>query len=248
MNFLVDIGNTRIKWASQQDQQLLSTKAIVHRDHQDLSALIDHCWLNLRVIVSNVAGEHMEQSLLDWTRRAWGVVPDFVKGQPRVLSFPSEYRIEALGIDRWLALLALHDRFDLPAIVVDCGTAVTADLLTDKGMHLGGVIMPGLSVMHEALHQRTTILSKSLTEPINIIGRNTEQAMTSGTLLAVCGMIDRFILEATQQGDLNPQLVLTGGDAQVVGDALGRPVLIEPDLVLAGLMLVANQLQDQSDR
>ena len=51
--------------------------------------------------------------------------------------FKSEYRLEALGIDRWLALSALHDQFDLPAIVVSCGTAVTADLLTDKALHLG---------------------------------------------------------------------------------------------------------------
>jgi type III pantothenate kinase len=250
MNLLVDIGNTRIKWASQLDQRLVSTDAVVHRDQEDLSVLIDRCWLNLeppaRIIVSNVAGEQIEQALIGWVRGAWGVVPEFVRDKPGVRDFKSEYRIQALGIDRWMALLALRDQFELPAIVVSCGTAVTADLLANKALHLGGVIMPGFTMMKEVLHQSTSGLSKSSIEPITVIGCDTEQAIASGTRLAICGMIDRFILEAEQQGCSNPQLVLTGGDAQVVADALGRPVQIEPNIVLMGLMLVANQAQSRS--
>ncbi len=245
MNLLVDVGNTRIKWASQLDRRLVSTDAIVHRDHEDISALIGHCWQNLesptRIIVSNVAGQRIEQVLTDWTRDAWGVVPEFVRCEPGIGGFESEYRTEALGIDRWMALLALRDQFELPAIVISCGTAVTADLLTNNAVHLGGVIMPGLNMMRNVLHQRTNALPKSTIEPTTIIGRNTEQAIASGTLIAVCGMIDRFILEAEQQGCSNPKLVLTGGDAQIVADALGRSVIIEPHMVLKGLMLIANQ-------
>jgi type III pantothenate kinase len=247
MNLLVDVGNTRIKWASQLDQHLILTDAVVHRDHLDLSALMDRCWLNLeppaRIMISNVAGQRIEQALIDWIRGAWGVVPEFVGGKPGGLGFNSEYRIEALGIDRWMTLLALHDQFDLPAIVVSCGTAVTADVLSEKGTHIGGVIMPGLTMMREVLHQGTDGLPVSLVEPITVIGCDTGQAMASGTRLAICGMIDRIILETEHQGHLNPKLVLTGGDAQVVANALGRPVLIEPHLVLMGLMLVANLVQ-----
>jgi type III pantothenate kinase len=251
MNLLVDIGNTRIKWASQLDQHLVSTNAVVHRDHEDLPALISCCWQNLdppaKIIVANVAGQQIEKMLTDWTRGAWGVVPEFVRHKPREIGFESEYRTEALGIDRWMALLALRDQFDLPAIVVSCGTAVTADLLTDNAVHPGGVIMPGLSMMRHVLHQRTSALPKSTIEPISIIGRDTGQAIASGTLLAICGMVDRFILQAEQQGCSNPKLVLTGGDAQIVADTLGRFVLIEPHMVLKGLMLIANQTQNQSD-
>ena len=247
MNLLVDVGNTRIKWASQLDRCLLSTEAAEHRNHEDLSTLIGRCWLHLeppgRVIVSNVAGERIEQALINWTRGAWGVVPEFVRDKPRVLSFNSEYCIDALGVDRWMALLALHDRFDLPAIVIGCGTAVTVDVLTEKGIHIGGAIMPGLILMREVLYQHTNGLSASSTEPITVIGRTTEQAIASGTLIAVCGMIDRIMIEVEQQGHLNSQLVLTGGDAQVVANALDRSVLIEPDMVLIGLMLFANQTQ-----
>jgi type III pantothenate kinase len=188
-----------------------------------------------------VAGQRIEQVLTDWTRDAWGVVPKFVRCEPGIGGFESEYRTEALGIDRWMALLALRDQFELPAIVISCGTAVTADLLTNNAVHLGGVIMPGLNMMRNVLHQRTNALPKSTIEPTTIIGRNTEQAIASGTLIAVCGMIDRFILEAEQQGCSNLRLVLTGGDAQIVADALGQSVVIEPYLVLKGLMLVANQ-------
>ncbi len=251
MNLLVDIGNTRIKWASQLDRRLVSTDAIVHRDQEDLSALIGRCWQNLepptRIIVSNVAGQRFEQALIDWTRGAWRVVPEFAGCEPGIGGFESEYRTEALGIDRWMALLALRDQFNLPAIVISCGSAVTADLLTDNAVHLGGVIMPGLNMMRNVLYQRTNALPISTIEPITVIGRDTEQAIASGTLLAICGMIDRFILEAEQQGCSNPKLVLTGGDAQIVTEALGRPVLIEPHMVLMGLMLLANQTQNQSD-
>lgn len=251
MNLLVDVGNTRIKWASQLDRRLVSTDAVVHRDQEDLSALIGRNWQNLesptRIIVSNVAGRRIEQALISWTRDAWGVAPEFVRGKPGIGGFKSEYRAEALGIDRWVALLALRDQFNLSAIVISCGTAVTADLLTDHSVHLGGIIMPGLNMMKNVLYQRTNALPKSTIEPISVIGCDTEQAIASGTLLAICGMIDRFILEAEQQGCSNPKLVLTGGDAQIVADTLGRPVLIEPHIVLMGLMLLANQTQNQSD-
>ena len=248
MNLLIDIGNTRIKWASQINLCLVSTNAVVHRDHQDLPALISRCWQNLeppaKIIVSNVAGQKIEQVLINWTRSAWGVVPEFVRDKSGISDFESEYCIEVLGIDRWLALLALQDQFELPAIVVGCGTAVTADLLIDKALHLGGVIMPGLTLMKEALHEQTSGLPNPSIEPVCVIGRNTEQAIASGTLLAICGMIDRFILEAERLGYTSPKLVLTGGDAPVVADALGQPVCIEPHLVLMGLMLIANQTQN----
>ena len=60
-------------------------------------------------------------------------------------------------------------------------------------------------------------------------------------------MIDRFILETEQQGCANPKLVLTGGDAPFIADALGQSVVIEPNLVLIGLMLIANQTQNLSE-
>ncbi len=251
MKLLIDIGNTRIKWACQQDQRLTMSNAVVHRDRLNLSALMNQFWLNFQapetILISNVAGEKLGNLITDWSIAKWGITPTFVAEKSNTFGITSNYCLESLGIDRWMALLALNNRFDLPAIVVDCGTAITADALTEQGIHLGGLIMPGLTIMRDALQQRTEALPAISDAHAGLIGHNTVQAISSGLINAVCGMIDRFILNIEQRGHYSPNIILTGGDARDVAGQLGRAALIEPDLVLMGLQVVADQTKHHPD-
>ncbi|HFD12188.1 MAG TPA: type III pantothenate kinase [Crenotrichaceae bacterium] len=246
MNLLIDIGNTRIKWAIQSNQDLVLTGALVHLNHPDLSTLLDQCWQALErpvnVLVSNVAGQHFQHIVAKWSMQTWGRAPEFVTVKSGDFKLMSKYSIQSLGIDRWMALLGLYGRFSLPAIVVDCGSAVTTDALNSTGMHTGGLIMPGLTMMKNALFKGTCVQPVSSGYAGHKIGVDTDGAIQSGTVNAICGMIDRFVLLLEQQDCINPKIVLTGGDAQSIAEELGRPVTIEPDLVLLGLMRIANQV------
>lgn len=243
MNLLIDIGNTRIKWAAQCNQRLHLVDAFVHRNQKTLSALLDQFWLNLEapdsILICSVAGQHLNRQITEWCKQTWGIVPRLVSVNSAETEITSHYCLQSLGVDRWMALLALKDRFKLPAIVVDCGSAVTADVLDEQANHLGGLIMPGLSMMRAILHQDTHALPAISESAGDSIGLTTVQAISSGTLNAVCGMIERFINNVKQQGCSDPGIVLTGGDAEHVAGALERPLTIEPNLVLLGLMLAA---------
>lgn len=256
MIMLVDIGNTRIKWAIQANHSLQFTDAFTHRCQSELPVLLDKFWRDLEdpdtIVISNVAGPNMEQQMTDWCKQTWGVAPHFVSVQAYEAGIKSHYCLESLGVDRWLALLALSDHFDLPAIVVDCGSAVTADALDENKVHPGGLIMPGLSMMRMSLHHDIGNLPviSGVTESrsdhciVDMIGEGTVQAISCGTLHAICGMIDRFIIALKQNRGFCPDsgyptIVLTGGDAEIVANALDRPVVIEPQLVLLGLMQAA---------
>ena len=138
-----------------------------------------------------------------------------------------------LGVDRWMALIAARQLTTHPVCVVDCGSAVTIDVLDDKGQHLGGVIMPGLTMMRRALHRNTEQLPFAQeTYPLGL-GTSTAAAIHNGTRYALLGAIERVIASQTK----TLQVFLTGGDAETLLPDLKHPVQVNPDLVLQGLAL-----------
>src|SRR5207249_2154465 len=81
-----------------------------------------------------------------------------------------------------------------PAIVVDFGTAVTFDIVSERRNYIGGVIAPGLEAMTNFLYQRTALLPKlSLREPRRAVGRSTIEAMRSGAILGYRGLVREII-------------------------------------------------------
>ena len=137
---------------------------------------------------------------------------------------------EELGIDRWLAVVSAYSKFKRSLIVADLGSAITLDIVNDDGQHLGGYILPGLSLMRESLHRGTAQVSANddmddAIAPAN----NTSTAVNRGSLFAVIATIEKL---AQKHQAL---LVLTGGDASLIKGVLNIDALYERDLVIDGL-------------
>ena len=146
---------------------------------------------------------------------------------------------EKLGVDRWLALLAARKIYSCSTCVVDCGTAITIDLLDEEGQHLGGVIAPGLTLMKKSLAGATQDLDFFESQfPIGLAD-NTEAAIYSGTLFSIVGLI-----EHTMSKNLGFQLILTGGDAEIVAKELSVDAIVRSDLVLQGLAVVITSAEN----
>ncbi|MCH9699542.1 MAG: type III pantothenate kinase [Gammaproteobacteria bacterium] len=241
LHLLVDIGNTRIKWSfGDMDRLTLDgSQALLHRDETDLTAQINQLWSTLQpptqVWVSNVAGSEIENQISNWVQLNWGVKALFIKEISQLPRITSQYSLGTIGVDRWMALLGLYGRYSLPAIVIDCGTAITADILVEGPIHLGGVIMPGFVLMRESLKQGAKALPVVADCNFDGIGGNTIQAISSGLLNAVAGMVQRLAAQVEGMGCPPPQLVLSGGDAGLIAPVLGGQVEIDPDLVLYGI-------------
>jgi len=150
---------------------------------------------------------------------------------------------ESIGPDRLANAVALAHMHGAPGIVIDFGTAVTFDILSDDKFYIGGVIAPGLRLMTDYLHERTALLPRvDLREPVSAIGQSTESAILAGAAIGYRGMV-KGILEALKKelGNQNAHVVATGGDAEWIISGMAERIIVDPDLTLHGLRIVGNQ-------
>jgi type III pantothenate kinase len=164
---------------------------------------------------------------------------------------------ERVGIDRLLAALAADRlrRRDRAAIVVDLGTAITVDLVDDKGAFVGGAILPGIAMSARALAEQTDALPRvavdRLDQPPPALGKSTVQAIEAGLYWGAVGAIRELIMLYSAGAAVPPDVFITGGASADVAQLLsvnddatdhsagGRQMRHVPHLVLAGIAMVA---------
>ncbi|HXA80497.1 MAG TPA: type III pantothenate kinase [Opitutaceae bacterium] len=150
-------------------------------------------------------------------------------------------RPKEIGADRLANAAGAHALFGSPAIVIDLGTAVTFDIITQSRGYEGGIIAPGVEVMRRYLHEQTAllpVLDDSL-EVTRAIGQSTVEAMRIGTVVGFGGMIqallDAVLAELAPRGEPLPRVLATGSSAALLDKTLRHPFTPVPDLTLRGL-------------
>ena len=166
------------------------------------------------------------------------VEPGTKTGVPLLVDNPKE-----IGADRIVNTLAAHTLFGGPAIVVDFGTSTNLDVVSPKGEFLGGALAPGIEISVDALASRAAQLRKvELVRPKNAIGKNTVEALQSGTIFGFAGQVDGLVekisAELAQSYEQAPIVIATGGLAPLVIDVSATIDKYEPDLTLIGLRLI----------
>jgi type III pantothenate kinase len=150
---------------------------------------------------------------------------------------------ESIGADRLANAAAVTALYGCPAVVVDFGTAVTFDIVSERGAYIGGVIAPGLEAMTNFLYQRTALLPKlSLKEPRRAIGKSTIEAMLSGAVFGYRGLVREILsqIRAEQFPRKKVHVVATGGYARLIARRFPEIGVVHPNLTLEGLRIVAN--------
>lgn len=246
MNLLVDVGNSRLKWA-QAGEKVWETAAAPLGDQSE-NSMLDRLWLTMpipqRVVVASVNEDWTTRVLDSWLRERWSLAAYVVRPQRELLGVRNHYHDPTtLGADRWVALIAAHHFTDGPVCVVDCGTAVTVDALSAEGDFLGGVILPGLQLLRTGLVQATKGIRTTNGDAATCLARSTADAVAAGTLFGLAGAVERVLAEHRQALGPEMKALLTGADASRVLSKLrvGGPVTEVPDLVLRGLALIAEE-------
>jgi len=150
---------------------------------------------------------------------------------------------EQVGTDRLLAALAANQlrTRDLPAIVIDAGSAITVDLVSKDGAFEGGAILPGFEMMATALAQQTDQLPLvepgSSTEPPAVVGKSTVQAIRSGLFWSHVGAVRELVQRITADLGSRPDIFIAGGDAEKLATYLGSSVTVVPNLVFQGILI-----------
>ena len=239
MLLVIDIGNTRTKWALAGDDGRLSEFEVCMNANIAASNLSAASQKADRALIANVAGDALAQQI---AQLLMPLEVSFISASAQAGGVTNGYaKPEKLGADRWAALVAAWHINKHPSLVVNVGTAVTIDALDSKGAFLGGCIMPGLRVMHESLSNNAAQLKvgEGISQNFPI---NTQDAIATGSLNAVAGAIGIMLKRLEKQCGWLPKLILSGGDANKIADALKlnlKQVIITENLVLQGLVLLA---------
>lgn len=241
---LVDLGNSRLKWAWSDGDGLQVGEPVDHS--RPLAEPLATAWARpprvTRVLVASVARPRLEAELAQAIRAHVGVEPEFVSSRSEACGVRVAYaRPEKLGVDRFLALIALHAQAREPVVLASVGTALVLDALAADGRHLGGLIAPSPLLMQEALLGATARVSASTAARIVEVAVDTEDAVRSGCWLAAAALIERFHGQSAHALGATPALALAGGAAGEIAPLVRIASRLEPDLVLRGLAVVAGE-------
>ena len=257
MILLLDIGNTRVKWAQLLDGSLTPQQSFLHRDvapDEWIKQLFRERFRPKRLLVANVAGAGMEATIRSEAQRVWQLTAEFATSQAHACEVTNAYpQPPSLGVDRWLALIAARHLGPGWACVIDAGTALTIDALDPAGLHLGGLIIPGSRMMVDALLDQTSDIARKAREFAGQVAgmiaektafaNNTAQAVASGAAYALAAAADRAVADLTRgAGGATPRVYLTGGDAEQLKRAMTSLAEVVPDLVLRGLAVTAERV------
>lgn len=244
MMLLCDVGNTRIKWALASDRgRLEPAAALAHRGHHSVSAELERSLASLgrveRVVACSVASPDVNERLERCARDLWSLSPQWMPARRRGWGVQCAYSApESMGADRWAMLVGARRRHPEGACVVSCGTAVTVDLLDGEGLHLGGVILPGISLMRRSLAENTALIAPS-TGKVAAFPDNTPDAVATGAVLAAASTVDRLFAELRRASGPDVACILCGGDAEEVRGLMVRDAVVRHRLVLEGLAVMA---------
>lgn len=238
-DFVVDVGNTRIKVGLVRDGRFA---VVTHFDFDSRSWHVDDI-AGTNWVIAGVNPKPRDE-LARWVQQRGAVVTmiDDYRNLPLrlIVDFP-----ERIGIDRLLGAVAANRlrRLKAFAITVDSGTATTINLVSPDGVFRGGFILPGLQLMAKSLHTGTAALPEiDFDGPRHFPGADTEHAIRGGIVAATSGAV-RHAMSSVKRTDDEIDLFLTGGSAQRIMEDLAEfsPQFV-PNLVLDGLLHTAEAL------
>ena len=256
MLLAVDCGNTNIVFALydgdiQQANWRISTEAKRSADEY-LVCLSQLMALNsiaveavTDMIIANVVPE-MLPKLMGLAERGFGLVPKVVGDDNIDLGIKVNIdEPNQAGADRLVNAVAARELYDLPAIILDFGTATTFDLVGKKGSYEGGIIAPGVNLSVEALYLAAARLPRLAVEPweadMPVLGKDTLSAMHSGIFWGYVSMVDGLIERLRRDHGSSLSAIATGGLASLFADHVRSISIVDPDLTLKGLAIIHAQ-------
>jgi len=234
MKLIIDIGNTFSKFAVFKGQEILTTQTKENFNAGNIRKLLNKYDQVKASIVSSVSeyDKKINEALRSQTHF-------ILLGRNTKLPFVNLYKTPGtLGNDRIAAVAGAMEMFPgKNVLVIDAGTCITYELLTEKGEYRGGAISPGIKMRYKSLNTFTNNLPLIQPKPdkkIELIGDTTENSILSGVQNAVLMEVKSMINEYEHRfTDL--KIILTGGDHKYFDRRLKSNIFAAPNLVLKGL-------------
>ncbi|MEO7071453.1 MAG: type III pantothenate kinase [Rhodanobacter sp.] len=249
MRLLLDLGNSRLKWACATAPAAAWDASGSVDWSCDVSVRLQQAWADLMppqdIVGASVVDGAREAQVAAACVARFGLAPRWLRTPLAACGVRNGYeQPQRLGVDRFLAMVAARAAGRAPCVVASAGTALTLDALAADGQHLGGWIVPGVHAMRQALADNTARVVVECTGSVTDLARNTEDAVASGCWHALAAAIERFAARAQPRLGATPTLLLGGGDAPALLPWLNVPAQLMADSVLRGLAHWAHWAQD----
>lgn len=229
MNLAIDYGNTRIKVG-------LFEQSTLHEQmsFQDITDLKK--WL-LGKKIHNIIVSSVSHSSSQLIKDIGAIEVKIELTQSTPLPIHIKYLTpQTLGVDRIAAACGATDLIPKKdCLVIDVGTCINYEFVDAELNYQGGAISPGIAMRFEAMHTFTARLPLVMSkQPVELIGKSTEECMQSGVINGVIGEMEGFINKYKIKYP-NLVVILCGGDAPLFENSLKQPIFVAPNLVLSGL-------------
>ncbi len=260
MLLVVDIGNTNTVLGVYDNYKLLFRYRVatnLKRTSDELVATLFNMFLindiDTKEIKDTIIASVVPDIMYSWqscNRKLFGkdpIVVDYTTDTGLVIDYDSPREV---GADRIVDAVAVLDKYGGPAIVVDMGTAITFDVINDKGSYLGGSIAPGIRIAQQGLFGSTAQLPKiDLKDPTTAIATTTSESMVSGIVYGYIAMIDGIISQIEKElredhgikEDI--KVIATGGYSELISSESKYIDIIENDLMLDGLKIIYDRIK-----
>ena len=253
MQIFLDIGNTFVKIARLHNGKLEGVPRVPSIDFvkNPIKYLDNYYSSDSKLYIASVAKESSNLVLFEKLAEG-GFNYENIKVRKEFNGFKTLYNPVTLGVDRWLACLAAHRTYQQDVVVIDAGTAITLDIVTSNGIHLGGYIIPGIASLGQTIKLSTGLcFDNSTLKTANSIPTNTNDVLVLGNWVMISGFF-RKIEETIISNNLcissdKLSWILTGGDYEKVGEHLRPPFYVNKQLVLEGALIVSGQLTERHD-
>ncbi len=236
-----DIGNSSLKIGTWQEEEVKTPLSIPLEDRE---AFIDAFRTHVQAMPSRRPAAVVFSSVVpEALKRVRAHVEEVLEQDALVIGekipFPLEVEADdplSVGTDRICAAAAAYEKLKTGCVVVDFGTAVTVDLISDEGVLLGGAILPGLRMQLRALHEFTACLPEvEPAVPDLPYGRSTPQAMQTGVCRGMAGSVRGLVEGYATHLNRWPQVVATGGDLDLIAPHCDFLDVLVSHLVLRGV-------------
>ena len=242
MNLIIDVGNTLLKLAVFDKNGFVSKQSCLASDFDHTLAISTSDYPNIsHCIVSSVGIFSKKQ--LKALQKKYEVMALTHKTK---IPFQNDYATPTtLGVDRIALISAAATQYpDKDVLVIDAGSCVTYDFLTDENKYLGGAIAPGLKMRYKAVNTYTASLPLLETEvPEYFIGNTTEQSLHAGIFQGMIFEIEGFI-DTYREKYPDLTVILTGGDAQLLQKNLKKGIFANSNFLLEGLHYILELNKD----
>lgn len=244
MTLLLDLGNSYLKWATLENDAVTPQIHLRGRVGWHANSSPEPLWDGLSspeiIAIASVAGTERRDLLRRRLAARWPHAQIIeAKSTAALAGLRNAYKEpERLGVDRWLAMLGALKRGTQPFCVASSGTALTLDAVDGEGNHLGGLIIPGIAMMREALIAGTKeIRVEGSGEGDHMLGVTSREGVFGGSRFAAVAAVERFVEQLVPRFGMRPRLFLTGGDAELIQSALRSPGELAPQLLFEGMVV-----------